>query len=578
MTPILFDKNATSFTTNGIGRLSDIISAVVLEELNGKYELEMKYPADGILFGEIGMNSIIVCTHEDSEDLQPFEVYKISKPINGIVTINAHHITYRLSKCVTMPFSVAASANACENTLAGLKSNAAVADDVALFTFWTDVHTAGTYNQIAPASIRSRLGGVEGSVLDQFGGEYEWDKFAVKLHNQRGNANTGYILNYGKNIIDITQEQELSNVITGVVPYWVSMDGTDSQTLTEKVIYSQYASSYPYHLTEALDLSDKFEEKPSETSLRLAATSYVNKSGLGIPKVSIKLSFVALWQTEEYKNIAPLERVKLGDAVKVYFEKLDINAQARVVGTTYNVLLDRYDDVQIGSFKSNLAMTINDQNSRTIQTIEATKQQAATYTNDVVENATAWITSAGGYVIAIKNTDGSWKELIFASSTNMEASNTRILRINNNGIGFSRTGINGPYTQAWTIDGNLLADFIHGGTLTLGGLNNGNGWLKILNAAGQIIGQWDNSGAKFQSPDGITRITTIDEGKIKIRTPSDNVYDQIRFERGNEYVEMGAHRVFWYGDDGNGNYISLNENWNEIIAVANYFKDHGGWA
>jgi phage minor structural protein len=502
MKPILFPKNATTFTTNGIGRLSDAVSCIVTEELNGQYELEMRYPVDGKYFSEIGMNSIIMSTHEDSDDMQPFEVYKITKPINGIVTIYAHHISYRLSHCVAMPFTVPSGANACANTLAGLKSNAAVSGDVSLFSFWTDVHTVGTYNQAVPASIKSRLGGVEGSVLDQFGGEYEWDGFNVKLHVQRGSANTGFILKYGKNITDIEQEEELSNVITGVVPYWANMDGTDKLTLTEKVIYSPYVGNYPYHLTVPLDLSDQWQEKPSEATLRSAAQAYVNKSSLGVPKVSIKLSFVALWQTEEYKDIAPLEQVKMGDAVKVYFETLEIEAQARVVGTKYNVLVDRYDEVQIGSIRSTLAQTLNDQEAKTIQTIEATKQQVSIYADDIVNKATAWLTSAGGYVIAIKNTDGSWKELIFSNMTDPYDADAKILRVNNNGIGFSQHGMNGLFTNAWTIDGNLVADFIHGGTLTLGGNNNGNGWLKIVGANGStVIGKWDKDGIDIDSGD-----------------------------------------------------------------------------
>lgn len=705
MKPILFPKNATTFTTNGIGRLSDAVSCIVTEELNGQYELEMRYPVDGKYFSEIGMNSIIMSAHEDSDDMQPFEVYKITKPINGIVIIYAHHISYRLSHCVAMPFTVSSGANACANTLAGLKSNAAVAGDVSLFSFWTDVHTVGTYNQAVPASIKSRLGGVEGSVLDQFGGEYEWDGFNVKLHVQRGSANTGFILKYGKNITDIEQEEELSNVITGVVPYWANMDGTDKLTLTEKVIYSPYVGNYPYHLTVPLDLSDQWQEKPSEATLRSAAQAYVNKSSLGVPKVSIKLSFVALWQTEEYKDIAPLEQVKMGDAVKVYFEKLGIEAQARVMGTEYNVLLERYDEIQIGSIRSTLAQTLNDQNAKTIQTVEATKQQAAQYTDEVVNNATAWLTSAGGYVVAVKNQDGSWKELLFVNHSDPSRA-TQGLRINNNGIGFWNKAKreaqhlspgdmwNGPYDNAWTIDGNLIADFIHGGTLTLGGNNNGNGVLSFVDANSHEIIRIDRTGAYFYvwtyansqwtktnigswtpsgltltkgainlglrtdvspnrykfsvtdtgvmhaesgniggftidatdlrsgdltsttdgavaltnadfarsingtsraglrlaigsnfgvnksgnifaagatidgsitSKDGTTRSTAISGGKITITTPSGGVYDQMKFERGSEYVEMGAHRVFY--NDGEGH--SVNATWEKIIEAAN---------
>lgn len=570
MIPILFAKNSTTFTSNGIGRLSDAVSCVVTEVLNGQYELALKYPADGAFFDNIEMNSIIVSRHEDSIDLQPFEVYKISKPINGVVTINAHHITYRLSKCVAMPFAIEPGATACADALAGLKSHAAVADDVALFSFWTNVTTAGTYSQIVPASIRSRLGGVEGSILDQFGGEYEWDGFTVKLHNQRGNANTGITLRYGKNITDIQQEKNISNTITGVIPFWSNMDGTDYVDLPEKVVYSTYASQYPYHFTAPLDLSDEWDETPSENSLRLAAEAFVNNSKLGLPAVSISVSFVALWQTEEYKDIAPLERVKLGDTVTVSFDKLGIEEFARVVQTEYNVLTERYNEVQIGQTRSTLAQTLNDQNSKTIQSMDYVKRQATDYVN----NATKWLTTAGGYVIAIKNADGSWKELIFSDITDPYSQNAHILRINNNGIGFSNSGMNGTFTNAWTIDGNLIADFIHGGTLTLGGAGNVNGWIRVLDARGNEIGWWSKDGAsitgtvaaKAGGAEAYLRNGMLDLFPV-------NDHNAIHIERGNKKLSMGEDN-FYVERPG----VATSCDWGTLAEIAHYWEDHGSWS
>ena len=463
MIPILFAENATTYTTNGIGRLKDAISCICTEERNGIYEVELVYPIDGQHFNDININSIIVVIPCDGGTRQAFRVYQISKPINGKTTINARHISYQLNSIPTMPFTVTASPTACADTLAALKDNAV---ESCPFTFWTDLTTAAGYAQVLPASIRSRLGGVEGSVLDQFGGEYEWDNFDVKLHHQRGRINTGITLRYGKNITDITQEENIASTITGVVPYWSDLEGENVVTLPEKVVYSQYADRYPFHLTEVLDLSGKWQEPPTEASLRLAAQAYVNKTGLGLPKVNIKVSFVALWQTEEYKNIAPLQRVKLCDEVTVEFEKLGISETAKVVRTEYDVLMNRYRSIQIGSLRSTLITTLNDQNAATLQTIEDNRIA----TIDAVNNATAWLTSANGYVVAIRNQDGSWKELLFMD-TNDPATARNGIRINNHGIGlwnYSRDGgnvLDGPYTNAWTIDGNLIADFITTGIL-----------------------------------------------------------------------------------------------------------------
>lgn len=458
MKPILFAGDETDFTTNGLGRL-DCIACVVEEERNGAYELALEISMDTPHAAEIALNSIIGAVPCDGGTVQAFRVYEITKPTNGKFTVYARHISYDLSRIPCMPFQVESSATAAAETMAALKTNAA---EACPFTFWTDLTTAAGYNQPVPASIRSRLGGVQGSVLDQFGGEYEWDNYTVKLHSQRGRINTGISLRYGKNITDIRQEENIASTVTGICPYWQSMDEDgETVTLTEKVVYSQYAESYPLHLTEVMDFSSKFDEAPTEEELRTAAQAYVNQSKLGEPKVSIDVSFIALWQTEEYKDIAPLQRVKLCDEITVDFEKLGIRKKAKVVKTVYDVLAERYNSVEVGEIRSTLATTLNDRESDMMESVAASNLK--TY-RSAVNNATAWLTGANGYVVAVKDTDGSWKELLFMDTNDPEEA-VNVLRINTNGIGFSTNGIAGPYNNAWTIDGKLIADFIKVGTL-----------------------------------------------------------------------------------------------------------------
>ena len=238
MKPILFAENSTVFTSNGIGRLSDAISCVVTEERNGQYELTMEYPSTGIHFDEIKLRAIIVAKPSEGASNQPFRIYNISRPINGRVTIDAQHLSYDLSKNVAMPFEVTASGTACASTLAGLKTNAV---ETCPFTFTTDVNTVASYHQTVPASIRQRLGGIEGSVLDQFGGEYEFDGYTVNLHKDRGEEKN-IPLRYGKNITDIKQEENISNTITGIVPYWTDSEGN---TVTGDAQYSENADNFP---------------------------------------------------------------------------------------------------------------------------------------------------------------------------------------------------------------------------------------------------------------------------------------------------------------------------------------------
>ena len=454
MKPILFDENSIIFTTNGIGRL-DCISCKVTEERNGMYELEAVVPESARHFSDLAMSRIIVAKPSDGGSLQPFRIYKITKPINGKSTVYAQHLSYQLSYIPTMPFSVDASSSACATTLSRLKSNAA---QPCPFSFWTDVTTVASYKQEVPSSIRQRLGGIEGSVLDQFGGEFEWINWLVKLHKFRGVQNPTVTLRYGKNITDIEQEEYISNTITGVCPFWRASDGSKVVTLTEKVVESQYASQYPFKRTVPLDLSTSFEEEPTQAQLRASAQAAVNEEGVGIPTVSIKVSFVALWQTEEYKDIAPLQRVNLCDKVNVQFEKLGINTTAKVVKTVYDVLAERYESIEIGSLKTSLAQAISDTNSAITTALETASFE--------VRNATAWLTGSNGYVVANRNTDSSWKELLFMDTPDVETA-VRVLRINENGLGFSSHGVDGPYEQAWTLDGRIVIGSSEAPSLTV---------------------------------------------------------------------------------------------------------------
>ena len=467
MRPILFPKNATTFTTNGIGRL-ECISCEVVEERNGQYELTATIAETADHAGDIENDMIILAKPNNSSNLQQFRIYSITKPINGRFTVNAQHISYQLSYIPTMPFSVAADSTACNTVLQGLKSHAA---EDCPFTFWTDVTTVAGYAQSAPASIRSRLGGSEGSVLDQFKGEFEWDGYTVKLHKNRGVTTPTVTLRYGKNITDLTQEKYINETITGVCPYWISAEGDQVVVLPEKVVESQYATAYAFKRTVTLDLSSDYENAPSQAELRAHAQAYLGKLGIGLPTVSIKVSFVALSDTVEYKDVAALQAVNLCDYIKVEFEKLGISENAKVVKTTYDVLKEKYSSIEVGTITPSLAQTISDTNGA----IEVALAKA----NFAVKSATAWLTGSDGYVIAVKNTDGTWKELIFAD--HQEPENwVNVLRINENGIGFSHNG-GASYSQAWTLDGKMIIGGTAAPSLTVYDSNN-NVKFKIDNA------------------------------------------------------------------------------------------------
>lgn len=518
MKPILFDKSATTFTTNGKGRL-DPMQCEVVEERNGQFELTLTIAETAAHASEIEMDSIIMAKtcHGGSE--QPFRVYKITKPINGRFVVYAQHISYQLSYIPTMPFTVAASASACNTTLQALKTNAA---ETCPFTFWTDVTTVASYTQKTPASIRSRLGGVEGSVLDQFGGEYEWDGYTVKLWANRGKTTPDVTLRYGKNITDISQEEHISNTITGVCPYWAASDGSSVVTLPEKVVESQYASSYPFKRTVPLDCSENWENAPTQAELRTYAQAYVNKAGIGIPTVSIKVSFVDLSETEEYKDKVQLQTVKLCDRIKVEFEKLGISTTAKVVKVTYDVLAERYTEIEVGTIRTSLAHTI----SSTAGAIDTALGKAIF----AAQSATAWLTSSNGYVHAVKNADGTWKELIFAD-TDDPSTWHNLLRINENGIGFSHDG-GTTYSQAWTLDGKMVV----GGTACPS--------LTVYDSNNHVLFQIDRDGLEWNATySSMTKagVFTAENAIIK---------GELKTEYGNLKTFVTGGKIdFYYGGD-----------------------------
>ena len=451
MKPRLYAENETEFESNGLGPLSDALACTVEENRNGAFELTMDYPVTGALFDELKHGSIIFAPANDSGTPQPFRVCEKSTPLSGVVTIRAKHISYQLSHIPVSPFA----AGSCTAALQGLKSHAV---EQCPFDFWTDKESTADFSVEQPASARSLLGGVTGSVLDVYGGEYEFDRYTVKLHNARGH-DSGVVIAYGKNLVDLNQEESIENTITGVYPYYKGADGNVLE-LPEKVVSSESAQNFPYPRTVPLDCSQVWQEVPTIEQLRAYATSYVKKEGIGVPSVSLKVSFVPLWQTDEYKAIAPAERLNLCDIATVRFEKLGVNARAKVVQTVYDVLAGRYESVTLGEASTNLADTIVDQDKAISEKPSSSELEAA------AANATAWITgNKGGYVVLRKNADGQPYELLIMDKPTIEEA-VKVWRFNNSGLGYSSTGYNGTYGLAMTQDGQIVADYITTGTLT----------------------------------------------------------------------------------------------------------------
>ena len=452
MIPRYYDGTA-DIKGNGVGVLRDCISCTITEERNGSYELEMVYPVGGQHYDALALRGLIKAQPNPYAEEQLFRVYQISRPINGQVTVNAAHISYDLSGIPVAPYTASTAAQALDR----IKSQATVDCP---YEFWTDLTTTANFAANVPSSLRSLLGGIDGSILDVYGGEYEWDNYTVKLHSKRG-TDRGVSIRYGKNLTDITQEENCESVYTGVYPYWVDNDGNVKQ-ISASPIVDVPDSQYSFTRILLLDISREYTEKPTDEQLKQYALNYIKANKIGVPKVSLKLSYAQLEQTEEYKGKALLERVGLCDTVHVVFERLGVDATAKVIKTVYNVLLDRYDNVELGTPRSNLASTIVNAEKNTKAEIDKTKS----ILQEAVDQATKLITgNLGGYVVLHSSAGNDTPdELLVMDQPDINTA-TKVWRWNLSGWGYSSTGYEGPYRLAATMDGAINADFVTTGTL-----------------------------------------------------------------------------------------------------------------
>lgn len=399
MIPILYDRTETTFESEGLCRLAECSRCVVTEERNGIFEIEFDYPVTGKMFDEIEVGRIVCATHDDTQEPQPFDIYKKSEPIGGVVTFYGHHISYRLNEVVVKPFV----ANTCATAIAGLKTNSVGTNP---FTFSTDKDVTAQYKTDMPQSLRGLLGGQENSLLDVYGkGEYKFDKWAVSLLVNRGVARSTSI-RYGKNLIDYTNEFDSSDTYTAIYPYWFGAvsDGDEPQdvlvTLPEYYITSGQSVPSGREVIVPMDLSQEFQEQPTVEQLRTRATALLTGSDAWIPQQTITIDFVALWQTDEYKEVAPLQSVLLCDTVAVVMPIYNTSYRAKVVKTEYNTLLDRYNKLELGDQPNTYASTITSglgaqfkELTQKVQTAQATADYAASISGD--DNQYFWFRGTG---------------------------------------------------------------------------------------------------------------------------------------------------------------------------------------
>lgn len=436
--------------TEGLGRLPEAVTATVAEERNGAFTLEFRLPMSAAHFSEIGLGGLILAKPNPYDDDQMFRIQKISKPINGIVTVKANHVSYDLAKTSVLPFTATGASAA----LARIKSQMTGGS---AFTFSTDItNTSSAFTNKVPQSARALFGGQEGSILDVFGGEFEWDNLQINLLAHRG-QDRGVRIAYGKNLTDLRQDENIESMYTAVMPYVQDGNGNTAVGTLQTIVQT----AEPRILN--LDLSSSFEISggtlPTVSEINAKAQAYIEANDLSSPHVSLTVKFINLADTEEYKDIARLEEVHLCDTVQIDFPKLGISASAKVNKTVFNVLTEKYESIELGDAKSTLARTILDLNRQA----ESSAAEQAGFLDSYVMGLTQIITNSLGLFQTIEEQPNGARKIYLHNEPTLAASQYQ-WTINSGGFAVSQ-----DYGATWTAgidsDGNAVFNSLAANTI-----------------------------------------------------------------------------------------------------------------
>lgn len=521
MSMILFPSGATTFETQGLGSIIDAISCNVHEVLNGEYELEMQYPITGLQYNNLQNRRIIYSKHDPYSDPQPFRIYRITRPMNGIISIYARHVSYDLAGIPVGVFD----ANNAQSAMQGLKNNSLLANP---FLFETTMPTVANFSCQYPQPCRNLLGGQEGSILDVYGGEYEWDEWTVHLQPRRGLDN-GVRITYGKNLIDIEQDENIANMKTGIVPYWINSENGEVIYSSPQII--QAPGEFNFSSVVPVDFGDKFESQPTPEQLADAGQQYVTNNKIGVPTVSIDLSFAQLEQYSLYESTEALERVRIGDTIHVFFAQLGINVSSRIVETNYDPILNRYNSVSVGSVRANIAGTIADQQQQ-IDDLTQNPTMSSAF-KKAVSSLTQTILGAKGGSVRFLDTDADGEpDTLYIADDPDPSKAQKVWRFNYEGWGASENGYNGPFEIGATLNDGIVANFI-----TVGVLN------------GDLI-----QTGTIQSPNGRMTIN-LDQGKFSTWGISSLTGEEIIFNFNNGTITQMQGNLKsgeWYNDNNVG--------------------------
>lgn len=440
--------NETNFDNNGLGFLTDVLSVLVTEELNGEYSLCLSYPLNGRLSEYLKEGNLIKC-NVGNNNLQLFRIKEIEKNF-ATIKVYAQHLYYDL---LDNFIEDASPQNLDAENLCNWILNKTVFTNN--FVANSNISGIASARYVRRNPVECIMGDIKNSIVNLFGAELERDNFNINLLSRRG-ANKNVKLLFGKNITEIALTIDITSLYTKILPI-----GFDGLMLPEKYVDSPLINNYPTPKITKYEFSDiRYDPEDEDAyntleeaynALRNAANALFD-NGLDKPLINIKINWLELSKTQEYYNqYSALESVSLGDTITA--EIFGLNYETRVIKTTYNPLTDRIETFEIGTPKPSFQNTINDI-ATTIEDFNIDN-----VLTEAKETATRLINSAmGGYVYKTQNE-------LFIMDTDNPATAKKVWRWNLNGLGYSKNGVNGPFETAITQNGAIVADFITTGKL-----------------------------------------------------------------------------------------------------------------
>lgn len=541
MIPILYATltEGTVPSHYGVGALTDCLACTVTEERNGQYELTLEYPSSGIHAEDIQPNSFIKAKPNFTDAPQLFRIYKVGKEMNGRFTCYGQHISYDLGgKVAPAGIFTNNAVNACYELTTRGGGN---------FTINTNISATRVFRTKVPAPTRSWFGGKEGSLLDIYGGEWKYDNYTCSLLASRG-TDRGVQIRYGKNLTQLSQELDMTNLVTGVYGYAVNPNDSED-VVTGPRVATGLVLDVPHDIV--MDFSNDIDYKhggPVADQLATLTAAYIsrNSSSLINLRNSITLDFVQLKELQE--------RVDLCDTVHIYFEALGISASVKCISTTWDVIRERYTSTSFGEARTNIADTIS------LQETKLENTPTVSQLSNSVSQATQLITgNLGGYVVLHDGDgDGYPDEILVMDSPDIDTA-VNVWRWNQNGLGFSANGYDGDYnTLALTADGKIVADAIATGVLNAD-----------LIKAGTLSDEQGNS--TIDMTNGIARMSNLKAiSSFDLIESDDTIYAQLGHSRPTDaylyllsYAKMVGSTVLSYLDlknsDNSGRfYVAVN--------------------